>query len=190
MKHEVNWRWEVGFPKKNIILAEQQANAHLPRTSTVVIQLTVWSWVMYGSVGELLVWVLWHPVEPVSEVCEVFTGFIFICQTFVKQLSSGAKSLVAFPWPFSSLKSSFCQWLRCTQLFPLLPPCPYNSSHTAVSRIWKATRWEWRIPPCLLPNQLSELASYQSEVSIYSFEKFWLWKYSWKEAGKKFVPKW
>lgn len=72
--------------KKNVILAEHQAKAHMPRTSTVVILLTVWTWVMYGSVGELLVWVLWHPVEPVSEVSEVVTRFIFICQTFVNFL--------------------------------------------------------------------------------------------------------
>lgn len=32
-------------------------------------------------------------------------------------------------------KSSFCQWLCCIQLFPLLPPCPYNSWYIA---IWKA----------------------------------------------------
>lgn len=83
--------------------------------------------------------ILWPLVEPLHEsafvkVCWVFSSFISICQTtfFCCKITS------SLSLTYSLQKSSFCQWLCCIQLFPLLPPCPYNSCCIASYQIWKA----------------------------------------------------
>ena len=125
-------------------LAEHQTKANLPRPSIMVILFTVWAvghlwehrWpYIFGPLASC--WARTMELLLKRSVKLLLASFPFVkhCKTtffWCRITSSLSPNL-------SPQKSWFCQWLHGTQLFPLLQPCPYNTSYTVVSQIWKAT---------------------------------------------------
>lgn len=82
-------------------------------------------------------------------------------------------------------KGSFCQWLCCIQLFPLLPPCPCNSCYIAVNQVWKAMLSKVMNFTLFINSPTPQIGQLPISSICLFFEKFRLSKYSLEEVGKE-----